>query len=344
MFRPSRTWQALRHGQESKRAGAWAGWLDRRLAAPPLAGLPIAAGLAVAALALRLLPGLSPPQLPWLPAALLAALAAGPAGAALAGGGLLADLLLSGFGPSAPALLVTALVLALAGLALRQAWRARGVGSDAELAELRGGLGDAERRLSLVQHELSHRVKNNFQLVGSLLRLQARRAGNETATRILNMTVLRIQGMSVLHESLYRHRDIGRIELSDYLREVCGRVAEAQTDGRPLRVTVEADRAELPGEYALPLGLAVSELVSNALRHAFPAGREGEVRVSLRHDGEELVLAVQDNGVGVPEDQKDATGFGMLLVASCASQVEGDLHTSRDPTCFSIRFPATIAG
>ena len=334
----------MRHGQESKRAAAWAGWLDHRLTAAPMAGLPVVAVLVAAALVLRLLPGFAPPQLPWLPVALLAALAAGPAGAALACIGLLTDLLLSGFGPPAAGLLAVALLLALAGMALRQAWRARGLGSDAALAELRGGLGDAERRLSLVQHELSHRVKNNFQLVGSLLRLQARRAGNETATRILNTTVLRIQCMSVLHESLYRHRDIGRIELSDYLREVCGRVAEAQTDGRPLRVTVEAEPAELPGEYALPLGLAVSELVSNALRHAFPAGREGEIRVSLRRDGEELVLAVQDDGIGVPEDQKDTTGFGMLLVASCASQVEGDLQSSRDPTCFSIRFPAAIAG
>ena len=317
-----------------------------------MAGL--VAGVLLVAVLVRILLSLLLPaawaQLVFLPAALLAGLGGGWIAVALSL--LVMDIDLA-FHPlpglatpqaGGNALLLETVLVLTGGLGamLRRQWLARP--EEAAPSAPAPVAPDAEARIALLQHELSHRVKNNFQLVGSLLRLQARRAGNETATRILNMTVLRIQGMSVLHESLYRHRDIGRIELSDYLREVCGRVAEAQTDGRPLRVTVEADRAELPGEYALPLGLAVSELVSNALRHAFPAGREGEVRVSLRHDGEELVLAVQDNGIGVPEDQKDATGFGMLLVASCASQVEGDLHTSRDPTCFSIRFPAAIAG
>jgi two-component sensor histidine kinase len=201
----------------------------------------------------------------------------------------------------------------------------------------------AEARIALLQHELSHRVKNNFQLVGSLLRLQARRSGNETASRILNTTVLRIQGMSALHESLYRNRDIGRVELAAYLREVCDRVAEAQTDGRPIVVAFTGDVTELPGEYALPLGLAVSELVSDALRHAFVGGAAGTIAVSLQKRGEDVMLAVEDDGIGLPDRATEAGGFGMLLVASCASQVEGELHTQHRPTRFEIRFPAALA-
>jgi two-component sensor histidine kinase len=213
-----------------------------------------------------------------------------------------------------------------------------------ELAAAQEQLATAQLRLGAVHHELTHRVKNNFQLVGSLLRLQARRAGNDAAARILNTTVLRIQGMSALHESLYRNRDIGRVELSRYIQEVCGRLADSLVDGRDIRVMVEAEPTELPGEYALPLGLAISELVSNALRHAFPKDGSGEVCVSLRRDAEDFVLAVRDTGKGIEDrDSVLSRGFGLLLVSSCAHQVEGELDVTEHPTTFFIRFPAAIA-
>ncbi|MBC9179207.1 sensor histidine kinase [Pseudoroseomonas ludipueritiae] len=213
-----------------------------------------------------------------------------------------------------------------------------------ELAAAREQLAVAQQRLGALHHELTHRVKNNFQLVGSLLRLQARRAGNDTAARILNTTVLRIQGMSALHESLYRNRDIGRVELSHYIREVCGRLADSLVDGRDIRVTVQAEPTELPGEYALPLGLAISELVSNALRHAFTQGQGGEVHVSFRREGEDFVLAVRDTGQGIEDrDTVLSRGFGLLLVSSCAHQVEGELEFTEHPTTFFIRFPMAIA-
>jgi two-component sensor histidine kinase len=213
-----------------------------------------------------------------------------------------------------------------------------------ELAATQEQLAAAQQRLGAVHHELTHRVKNNFQLVGSLLRLQARRAGNDVAARILNTTVLRIQGMSALHESLYRNRDIGRVELSRYIQEVCGRLAESLVDGRDIRVTVQAEPAELPGEYALPLGLAISELVSNALRHAFTDGRGGEVGISFRREGGDFVLAVSDTGQGIEERETVLNrGFGLLLVSSCAHQVEGELEVAEHPTTFLIRFPAAIA-
>lgn len=213
-----------------------------------------------------------------------------------------------------------------------------------ELAAARDQLATAQQRLSLVQHELTHRVKNNFQLVGSLLRLQARRADNDVAARILNTTVLRIQGMSALHESLYRNRDIGRVELSRYISEVCGRLADSLLDGRDIRVVVEAEAVELPGEYALPLGLAISELVSNALRHGFPPGRGGMVTVSFLREDQDFVLAVRDDGQGISDRSSVLSrGFGLLLVSSCAQQVEGELEVSEHPTSFAIRFPVTIA-
>lgn len=324
-------------------------WLEHVTRPRPLGGMAaMVGGLLLGAFLLRLLLSLLLPaawaQLVFLPAALLAGLSGGWVAVALSLMVVDIDLALrplpglANAQAGGNALLLETLVVVVGGLGalLRRQNLARDARQDAALAT-------AESRIALLQHELGHRVKNNFQMVGSLLRLQARRAGNEVATRILTTTVLRIQGMSALHESLYRNRDIGRVELSEYLRDVCGRVAEAQTDGRAVTVAFSGEPVELPGEYALPLGLATSELVSNALRHAFPAGRAGHVAVNLRRDGDEVTLAVQDDGIGLPEDVAQSSGFGMLLVASCAGQVEGELHTLRDPTRFEIRFPATLA-
>ncbi|MBO1073898.1 sensor histidine kinase [Roseomonas marmotae] len=332
------------------------GWLERALRLSPMrGGLVLTLGMLAVTLACRaalpLMPDTLAPIL-YAPAAVLAScfggiaggllvlLAAGIDAMRLAGRGLNPPLAM------APGLTVL-LLLAATGLLLGRAGRAllaRGDAQEKELALMREEVGAEMKRQELLQHELTHRVKNNFQLVGSLLRLQARKAGNDIASRILNMTVLRIQGMSALQESLYRNRDIGHVELSRYIRELCGRLGEAQIDGADIRIVVEAESIELPGEYALPLGLAISELVSNALRHAFPAGRAGVVRVILRRDGDEIILAVSDDGQGI--ENRDTVlnrGFGMLLVSSCAQQLEGELAVAEHPTCFEIRFPATLS-
>jgi two-component sensor histidine kinase len=284
-----------------------------------------------------------------------AALAGGLAGGWVGGGLVLlvaaADLI--GGGLPAPAgtntvilssvlLLLAAAGAILGGYVRRHGARAAALEAELALGETRQA--DAVQRAEALQRELSHRVKNNFQLVGSLLRLQARKADNDVASHILNTTILRIQSMSALQESLYRNRDIGRVDIGHYLREVCTRLAEAQIDGRDIQLTVEADTAELPGEYALPLGLAVSELVSNSLRHAFTGGRSGHVRVTLRVEGSDFVLAVENDGAPLADiETVQSRGFGLLLVSSCAQQLEGELAISGQPPRFEIRFPATLA-
>jgi two-component sensor histidine kinase len=328
-------------------------WLEQSLRRQPRLGLAIGAvacALVVRAGLLVLFPD-AIGQMAYAPAALVAGLLGGWAGGAVILVVALADPFwlrwptpLAG---NVALLLAMVAILAAMGMFLARLLRRQDESTRGHLAEMeqaKRDLAAATDRQALLHRELTHRVKNNFQLVGSLLRLQARRADDPTATRILNATVLRIQAMSALHESLYRNRDLGHVDVKPYLHEVCTRLAEAQVDGRDIRVTVQAESAELPGEYVLPLGLAISEMVSNSLRHAFKGGLQGEVRVSFERQGEDFILAVEDDGPDLDDPETlNTRGFGMLLVASCAQQVEGELKMSHHPSRFEIRFPSAIA-
>lgn len=195
-------------------------------------------------------------------------------------------------------------------------------------------------RYERLYRELTHRVKNNFQLVSSLLRLQARRTPPEVK-HALEMASQRIQGMAALHEALYREGDIGTVAFDRYLEAFAQWISRHWMARRPVALQVEAVSATLDGDRALPLGLAVAEMVSNALRHAFPDGRHGTIRISLRRDGETLELSVEDDGAGMEAlAAMRLAGFGMTLLQSCARQVRGELLAEHRPrTRFSLRFP-----
>jgi len=199
-------------------------------------------------------------------------------------------------------------------------------------------------RQELVYRELAHRVKNNFQLMASLLRLQSRRV--DPALRpVLEGAIYRMDDMAALHESLSQGGTEGQVAFGPYLRAICDHLAQAYTADRPLALTVEADSLLLPADRALLLGLATVELVGNAARHAFPDDAPGRILVGFRHVPEGFLLWVEDDGRGLKELEPMRTaGFGMLLVQSCAQQLEGELVIERLPvTRFEIRLPPHVA-
>ena len=177
--------------------------------------------------------------------------------------------------------------------------------------------------------ELYHRTKNNMATINALLSLQADFSGNPEVGEALMCTQDRIRAMALVHQRLYDAQDLSRIELHGYLHDLCAQLGS----GQPGRVRV-AEAA--PGEEeayvlidtALPCGLALNELISNALRHGFPDGREGTVTVGLSRPGDgELELSVRDDGVGLPagfDPGKDG-GLGMLIITGL---VEGQLGGS----------------
>lgn len=215
-----------------------------------------------------------------------------------------------------------------------------------ERKEIEQELRDSLAEKVVLLKEVHHRVKNNLQIVSSLLSLQADRLANPEALQALHDTQNRIRSMALLHETLYRSDNLARINLPAYIRDLCAQVLMSFGPAAT-RVRVE-DRIEaiaLPMEQAVPCSLIINELVSNALKHGFPAGRSGWVLVELGPDeNQELVLRVSDNGVGVGagfEAAATAT-LGLQLVRNLAAQLAGRLTVESPPAggaVFVIKFP-----
>lgn len=174
--------------------------------------------------------------------------------------------------------------------------------------------------------EVHHRVKNNLQVISSLLRLETSRSDVADTQRVLHDMQGRILSMAVLHETLYRSGRFGQVELGGYLRQLALQLfratacaARLNTDLRP--VSVELDQA-------IPCGLILNELLTNSLKHAFNEGPGGEVRVSLAQDESgEVTLTVADTGVGLPPDfeTRRSRSLGLQLVTDLVRQIGGRL-------------------
>jgi PAS domain S-box-containing protein len=181
--------------------------------------------------------------------------------------------------------------------------------------------------------EIHHRVKNNLQIVSSLLYLQSRKTSDDQALCVLRESQARVRSMALIHEKLYQCDDLANIDLADYVRSLTTYLLNsygAAYHRVNLRINVESTPLGL--DRAIPCGLIINELVSNALKYAFPDGRHGEILVDLLRDGEgKLILVVKDDGVGLPEnlDIADAPSLGLQLVGTLVKQLDGTIDVDR---------------
>ncbi len=194
--------------------------------------------------------------------------------------------------------------------------------------------------------EVHHRVKNNLQIISSLLNLQMQKI-TETKTRAeLNATRNRIQSMALIHAKLYQSENLSQINLAEYIEDF-SRQLRSLYNVSPMRVQLVLDIAAvyLDVDVAIPCGMIVNELLTNALKYAFPGERCGEIRVVLRAEATETVLSVEDNGVGLPPrmDLERVETLGLQLVHGLAQQIRGSVTIDRsDGTRVEIRCP--VAG
>jgi two-component system, sensor histidine kinase PdtaS len=191
--------------------------------------------------------------------------------------------------------------------------------------------------------EIHHRVKNNLQIVSSMLNLQMKQISEPRAIDLFKETQNRVRSIALFHEKLYQSRDLARLDVRGYLEGVARGLASAY-GALPdqLGVTIDAEEVQLGIDAAIATGLIVNELLSNALKHAF-AGAKGHVRVGLHRDGRDVVLEVADDGVGFPPDVDfhDPKTLGLKLVGIFTEQLEGTLDLDRTKgTRFIIRFRA----
>jgi PAS domain S-box-containing protein len=209
-------------------------------------------------------------------------------------------------------------------------------------------LATLEEKTALLK-EVHHRVKNNLQIVSSLLNLQARSVKNPAALETLRDTQGRIRAMALLHETLYREGSPAGVNCAVYFNHLCAHLCRAFGQmAEQVRVTADIEPVELGLDFAIPCGLIVNELVSNSFKHAFPDGRRGEITVSLRTEAEGgIVLSVADDGIGLQsgEDYQQSGTLGTQLVTGLAKQIAAAMEVNSDHgTMVQISFVHTGKG
>jgi two-component sensor histidine kinase len=209
-------------------------------------------------------------------------------------------------------------------------------------AQLQAALGEKE----LLLRELHHRVKNNLQVISSLLDLQADVLDDPQVLAIFEDSQRRIQAMALIHESLYQSTDLARLNAADYLQRLGTRLCDAYgtTDDR-IALEIHADEVWLEVNTAIACGLILQELLSNSFKHAFPAGRSGEIHITLGVESEHrATLTVRDTGVGFPEgvDFHHTDSLGLQLVGLLTEQLGGTIALEqRGGTQWTLTFPIT---
>jgi PAS domain S-box-containing protein len=192
--------------------------------------------------------------------------------------------------------------------------------------------------------EVHHRVKNNLQIVSSLMNLASAPITDPTARGVFRTSRHRIHAMAAIHDRLYRSQSFGRVDAGEYVTSLAGDLLRSY-ELAPARVALTTDvhHVLLSLDTAIPCGLIVNELVSNALEHAFPPPGRGTIHVGLREAPAGVcIVQVRDDGIGFPDDfdLQQVTSVGLRLVVALARQLGGTVSVQRAPGAeFTIRFP-----
>lgn len=231
--------------------------------------------------------------------------------------------------------------ISITALADRNAvWIHRDV-SDRKQAEMQ--LQDSLKEKEMLLKEIHHRVKNNLQILASLLNLQKRSIEDPKVAQLFEDSKNRVYSMAMIHESLYQSKQLNQVNLAKYLQDLVDVLAQSNDiQSKQIQFLVDADAIDVNIETAMPCGLIVNELVTNAIKHAFPDLRQGQVLIECRGiPNGQILLAVRDNGVGIPVhiDPNEASSLGLRIAKNLARQLKGNIELdTSDGTCFSLKF------
>ena len=198
-----------------------------------------------------------------------------------------------------------------------------------QIEEQKDVISKALNEKDILLREIHHRVKNNLQFVSSLLNLQSRHVEDETALTALKEGQNRVKSMALIHQNLYQEDNLTGIEIKEYLEKLTNSLFSSYNIS-PDRITLDMDieNVNLDVDTVIPLGLIINELISNALKHAFPKETSGKIIVQLKEENSELVLNVKDNGVGLKGEDETLLkkSFGYRLINAFKSQLDADLN------------------
>ncbi len=183
--------------------------------------------------------------------------------------------------------------------------------------------------------EIHHRVKNNLQMVSSLLSLQTKNTRSKAAIVALEEGKSRVKAMALIHQKLYQNDDLSVIEMQGYIESLVNSVQSVyKKGGHNINITIDAEGTELDIDRAIPFGLILNELVSNSFKYAFPDGDEnGKIYIHLRKNGEHGFFEYTDNGIGLPEDTDERTNssMGIRLMNRLVNQLQSTLNIDKSP-------------
>lgn len=211
-----------------------------------------------------------------------------------------------------------------------------------ERKEIDRKIRDSLKEKEVLLQEVHHRVKNNLQVISSILNLQSSYVDDPKTLEILRESQQRIKSMSFIHETIYRTADFSRLEFMDYIKTIASNLIQSyRTAATNVEFIPEMESVGLNLDQAIPCGLIINELVSNALKYAFKGRKRGMLKVVLKEEGDEVILAVKDDGVGLPKDfafEKN-NSLGIQLVYALLEQLDADMNVNQsNGTEFFIRF------
>ncbi|AFV23903.1 signal transduction histidine kinase [Methanolobus psychrophilus R15] len=192
---------------------------------------------------------------------------------------------------------------------------------------------EREKLEEIRKKEIHHRIKNNLQVISSLLDLEADKFTDESVIEAFKESQNRVISMALVHEELYRSQDMESIDFSDYLMKLVNELSYSYViEKESIKIKTDVETVFLDMDTAIPLGMIVNELISNSFKHAFSPGEKGEIHVNLSLDNGKLILAVGDNGTGFPEhiNFRETDSLGLQLVTTLISQIGGILELERD--------------
>lgn len=201
--------------------------------------------------------------------------------------------------------------------------------SDAEVMRARD-------RAEALLREVNHRIGNSLQLVSSFISMQARAVKDEAAAHALRETQARIEAVAQIHRRLYTSQDVTTVELKDYFEGLVDELRSSMApDPAAPSIVLNAESLRVPTDRAVSLGVAVAELVTNAMKYAYPNGEGGEIRVFLARDGQKAVLTVEDDGAGMGDGAPKGTGLGRLILKAMATNLSS--RVDYDPKHSGVR-------
>ena len=203
-----------------------------------------------------------------------------------------------------------------------------------DLTRSKAALQAALKEKEILLKEIHHRVKNNMQVISSLLNLQIRYLKDPEAIDIFRGSQQRIRAMALIHEKLYQSENLARVDFGNYIRHLTASLMESQAkQPGQVEIRTEIETIDFDLKTAIPLGLIINELVTNALKHAFPDDRSGEIVLGLRRTADGFLLTVRDTGVGIPKDTEihHTKSMGFQLVSLLSRQLDGRFELGPAP-------------